>query len=362
MVPDFALDNAALAARIASAIATAMKNLDRPVTLMEVCGTHTMAIAKHGLRRLLPPGLSLVSGPGCPVCVSSQQDIDRALALAQLPGTIITSFGDMLKVKGTASSLEGARAAGGDLRIVYSPADAVELSAANPAKNVIFIGAGFETTAPAIAASVLSAQSRGLKNFFVLPMLKLVPPALRALLDGENRIDGFILPGHVSAVIGEAPYKMLETEYKVPSVITGFEPLEILRAVHRLTEKIAAHDYSVENAYSRAVHKDGNPQAVAITAKVFAPANAQWRAIGVLPSSGLKFREEFSAFDAAENFAIPNTQSREPQGCICGLVITGRAQPADCPLFGKTCTPADAVGPCMVSSEGACAAWYHYGG
>jgi hydrogenase expression/formation protein HypD len=375
MAPDFLPSDTPLAARISKAIADTMQKIGRPVTLMEVCGTHTMAIAKQGLRAMLPAKLRLVSGPGCPVCVSAQEDIDRALALAQEPGVIITTFGDMLKVKGTETSLESIREhvgraprlgsldprLGGDLRIVYSPADAVEIAAANPDRKIIFLGAGFETTAPAIAASVLDAQRRGLKNFYILPMLKLVPPALRALLDTENKIDGFLLPGHVSAIIGEAPYRLLETDYKVPSVIAGFEAAEILRAVHRLLEKILSRDYKVENAYSRVVHADGNPAANAITARVFEPADAKWRALGILKNSGLAFRKEFQAFDATANFALPNLNSREPQGCICGLVITGRAQPSDCPLFGKTCTPADAVGPCMVSSEGACAARYYYG-
>ncbi|MFA5162682.1 MAG: hydrogenase formation protein HypD [Elusimicrobiales bacterium] len=354
-----ALDNAALAAKISAGIAANASAAGRPVTIMEVCGTHTMSIARHGLRALLPESIRLVSGPGCPVCVSSQTDIDRAAALAFTPGAVIAAFGDMLKVRGSSHSLESAKAAGADVRIVYSPEDAAETARRNPSENVIFIGAGFETTAPAIAAAVLRAADAGINNFFVLPMLKLVPPALEALLSGPARIDGFLLPGHVSAVIGLEPYGILEG--KVPAVVAGFEPLDILHAVNRLAAKIAAADCSVENCYPRAVRREGNPRAVAVMRQVFEPARAEWRALGEMEMSGLVFRQQFRRFDAAEKFGVSVPRAREPQGCICGLILTGRAAPRECPLFGKRCVPADAVGPCMVSSEGACAAAYHYG-
>ncbi|MDD2772896.1 MAG: hydrogenase formation protein HypD [Elusimicrobiales bacterium] len=359
----FELQDAALAAKISAALAREAAGLGRAVSLMEVCGTHTMAIARHGLRRLLPPNIRLLSGPGCPVCVSAQGDIDRAVEISRLPGVITASFGDMLRVRGTRLGLDGARSAGADVRVVYSPSDAVAIARQNPGKNIVFIGAGFETTAPAIAAAVLAAQEENLGNFFVLPLLKLVPPALRAILSDESaKIDGFLLPGHVSAVIGVAPYRMLESEYKIPSVIAGFEPVEILHAVTRLAAKIKAGDASVENAYRRAVPDEGNPAALELLYKVFEPANVSWRAIGKLPGSGLMFRAAYGKFDAAQKFNIPEMESAEPPGCLCGAVLTGRALPPDCGLFGKECTPADAVGPCMVSSEGSCAAWYNYGG
>ncbi|MCM2267592.1 MAG: hydrogenase formation protein HypD [Elusimicrobiales bacterium] len=334
------------------------------VNFMEVCGTHTMAIAASGMRRLFPKGLRMLSGPGCPVCVTSQGDIDRVLALAAVPGVIITTFGDMLKVKGSGGrDLQALREAGADVRVVYSPLDAVALAAAEPARQVVFIGVGFETTAPVIAGAVVRARKAGLKNFSSTAFFKLVPPALELLLsDPENRIHGFMLPGHVSAIIGLAPYRFVTEKYKVPCVVTGFEPLDILAGINMLLKQLAAGRPVVEDEYFRAVRAEGNPAAQKLMAEVFTVSAASWRAIGTLKATGLSFSKAYSSFDAIKRFRIPYSDAPEPRGCLCGKILLGKALPPDCPLFGKRCTPSSAVGPCMVSSEGACAAWFKYGG
>lgn len=333
------------------------------VNLMEVCGTHTMAIAAAGMRRLFPKTLRMLSGPGCPVCVTSQGDIDVVLALAEVPGIIIATFGDMLKVKGSKGlDLNALRGRGTDVRVVYSPLDAVELAAAEPGREVVFIGVGFETTAPVVAAALVRAEKRGLKNFSVTSFFKLVPPALELLLsDPTNRIAGFMLPGHVSAIIGLEPYRFVTRKYGVPCVVTGFEPLDILAGINMLLGQILSGRPEVQDEYSRAVPEGGNPAAVKVMNEVFSPADAAWRAIGVVKDSGLGLCAAYAGFDAVKRFKIRRVEAPEPKGCLCGQILLGKDLPPDCPLFGRACTPSSAVGPCMVSSEGACAAWFKYG-
>ncbi|MBU2574475.1 MAG: hydrogenase formation protein HypD [Elusimicrobia bacterium] len=335
----------------------------KEINLMEVCGTHTMAIAASGIKNMLPKGLRMLSGPGCPVCVTSQGDIDRVLETAALKNVIITTFGDMMKVKGSAGrDLQSMRRDGSDVRIVYSPMDALELARLNPGKKVVFIGVGFETTAPAIACAVRHARREAVGNFFVTPLFKLVPPALEALLSGPNNIGGFVLPGHVSAIIGSNAYGFVADKYKVPCVVTGFEPVDILRGINMLLTQIARGSPKVETEYYRAVKPEGNPEAKKILAEVFTVSDAYWRAIGRLAATGLSFSGKYKRFDAFSRFRINYRESPEPKGCRCGDILMGKALPKECGLFGLSCTPSNAVGPCMVSSEGACAAWFKYGG
>jgi hydrogenase expression/formation protein HypD len=332
-----------------------------PMNIMEVCGTHTMAIAKNGLRDVMPPTVRLLSGPGCPVCVTANRDIDTAIAISQVPGVTVTTFGDMMKVPGSYSSLSKEKGAGHDIRIVYSPLDALQLARDEPDRTVVFVGVGFETTAPTIAAAVLQARKEGLKNFAVLPMHKTVPEALRALVnDPDVQINGFILPGHVSSIIGLEPYRFLAEEYGVPSVITGFEPVDVLQGVLMLAEQIAQKRPSVEIAYSRAVPEGGNPTAIAMMEQVFEPVDADWRGIGVIPGTGLAMREEFATWDALKRIEVEVPEPKEPKGCQCGDVLRGVVLPYECKLFAKGCTPEHPIGPCMVSSEGSCAAYYRY--
>jgi len=337
--------------------------ISRPVRLMEVCGTHTVAIFKAGIRQLLPARVELVSGPGCPVCVTANGFLDTAVAYGRRDDVIITTFGDMLRVPGSSSSLQAEKAAGADVRIVYSPLDSLDIAAANPAKKVVFLAVGFETTAPTAAATVLAAEQAGLTNFYVLSAHKLVPPALRALLTAaETQVDGLLLPGHVSAIIGEAPYRFLADEFGVPAVIAGFGPLDILQGVYLLARQIATGAASLENQYSRVVRPEGNPAARQVLGRVYREADATWRGLGVIPGSGLEIRPEYSRFDARAALPVEVEETREAAGCRCGEVLRGVAAPTDCPLFGETCVPEEPVGSCMVSVEGTCAAWYKYGG
>ena len=334
----------------------------RPVKLMEVCGTHTVSVFRHGIRGLLPPPVSMLSGPGCPVCVTTNADIDKAIALAQQPGVILATFGDMMKVPGSYQSLQQAKADRCDVRVVYSPRDAVRLAAANGQRPLIFFAVGFETTAPTIAASVLEAERLGLANFYVFSVHKLIPPAMRALLDsGEVRIDGFICPGHVSVIIGSQPYEFIAREYGVPCVISGFEPLDILQGIEMLLRQIVVGRAEVEIQYSRGVRPEGNPLAREAMYRVFREADAGWRGLGVIPGSGLKLRPEYARFDAEAAFAVRPPPTKEHKGCICGEILRGVKTPPECPIFGSGCTPESPVGPCMVSSEGTCAGWYQYG-
>ena len=348
----------------AEKILEAIRALDpEPVKLMEVCGTHTMAIAKAGIKSLLPPQVELLSGPGCPVCVTPAEVIDQILALSMEPGIIITSYGDMLRVPGSrpGDSLLRRRALGARVEIVYSPMDAIEIAKANPAREVVFLGVGFETTAPGTAAAVLTAQERGVKNFTVWSMLKLVEPALRALMGMEGfDVQGFLCPGHVGTIIGERGFGFLPEAYHMPAVISGFEPEDILLSVYLLLKQIREGRPRVQNEYTRAVSKNGNELAQKMLARAFAPRTDLWRGLGRIEQSGLGLREELRDHDAQARFGLETLPAPKPTACRCGQVITGRLGPTGCPLFGTRCTPEDPVGPCMVSSEGACAAAYKY--
>lgn len=335
------------------------------IRLMEVCGTHTMSIAEAGIKSMLPKEVKLLSGPGCPVCVTPPQVIDAVLELSTEKDVIVTSYGDMLRVPGSKAgdSLLRRKALGARVETVYSPVDAVELALHNPDKQVVFLGVGFETTAPGTAAAVLTAQEKGAKNFSLWSMLKLVEPALRALIamDGFN-VDGFLCPGHVATIIGADGFGFLPQEYKLPAVIAGFEPEDILLAVYRLVKQLAEKSPRLENEYTRAVSQEGNRLAQKILALCFEPRFDIWRGLGGIEASGLGLREELKEFDAERRFRIKYASSEPPTACRCGEVITGRLSPERCPMFGKACTPEDPVGPCMVSSEGACAAAWKYAG
>ncbi len=335
----------------------------KPARLMEFCGGHTVAIFRHGLRQLLPSNIEMLSGPGCPVCVTAAADLDKAIALGQLPGIIITSFGDMVRVPGSRSSLQKAKAGGTDVRIVYSAQDALAFARDNPSRSVVFIGIGFETTAPTIAASILQAEQEKINNYFVLSLHKVCPPIMKAILDlGEVRLDGIICPGHVSAIIGSRPYRFLADDYHIACAVSGFEPVDILLAVDSLVEQIESGIPKVEIAYRRSVRPEGNATALRLMDTVFESSAANWRGIGAVPASGLQIRKKYARFDAAENFNIKTVPAREPQGCICGAILRGVSTPKDCRLFRVACTPERPVGPCMVSAEGSCAAYYEYGG
>ena len=334
---------------------------EREINLMEVCGTHTMSIGRYGFRSVMPTGLRLLSGPGCPVCVTANDDIDRAIALSRIPGVTITTFGDMVRVPGSTSTLAREKAAGRDIRAVYSPRDAIELASREPQREVVFLGVGFETTTPAIAASILEACARGIDNFSVLSMHKTTSPALRAIAnDPETAIDGFILPGHVSTITGLAPFRFLAEEYGIPGVVTGFEPVDILEGIALLIDMIERGAPAIENAYRRGACDEGNQTARQIAERVFEPCDATWRGLGVLPASGMRIRARYSRFDARERFAVEIEPAQEPRGCRCGDVLRGTIAPSSCPLFDTACTPEHPVGPCMVSSEGSCAAYHTY--
>ncbi|MEZ5125549.1 MAG: hydrogenase formation protein HypD [Thermoleophilia bacterium] len=329
-------------------------------TFMEVCGTHTMAIARAGLRELLPPGLRLVSGPGCPVCVTAMADLDRVIAVTRIPEVTLTTFGDLVRVPASRSSLAAERAAGADVRVVYSPHDAVEIAAAEPGRQVVFAGVGFETTAPTVAAALLEARERRLGNFSVLSLHKTMPLPLRALLDlGETPIGGFLLPGHVSVVTGTACYDFLAREYGVGGVVAGFEAHDVLLALVMLVRQSTPR---IEIEYTRAVRPEGNVVAQRLLESVFTPSDAEWRGLGVIPGSGLALAPGFADADAALRYPVDPGPSLEPRGCRCGEVLRGVLEPSECALFGRRCTPQDPVGACMVSSEGACAAGYRYRG
>jgi hydrogenase expression/formation protein HypD len=347
---------------LAMALARAIKNrCRRPLRLMEVCGTHTMAIFRHGIKSLLPPQLELISGPGCPVCVTPPEEVERAIRIASLPGVILASFGDMLKVPGVSTSLAGIRSQGADVRVVYSPLEALVLARDNPKQTVVLYGVGFETTAPAVAATMLAARREGLDNLRILSVHKLIPPALGALLaDTELNIDGFLCPGHVSSIIGAKSYEFIGTGYRKPAVISGFEPVDILESILRLVNQHEAGEARVEIQYQRAVSPQGNLKAQQVMQQVFEVTDARWRGLGLIPASGLKIKPEWIRFDALRHWDIQLPPLAEPPGCICGQVLRGVSRPPECPLFGDGCTPEAPVGPCMVSSEGSCAAYYKY--
>ncbi len=333
----------------------------KPARIMEVCGTHTMSIFKSGIKSLLPPELMLLSGPGCPVCVTTQAEIDAIVELAELDDVIIATFGDLINVPGSSSSLKIKKSEGKDIRIVYSPLDALGLAKKYPERKVIFIGVGFETTAPTIAASIMSSRDMNLDNFFVFSAHKLTPPAVSAVMDaGKNRIDGFILPGHVCVIIGENGFQPVVKKYKVPAVIAGFEPADILHGILSIVKMVETNLGTLKNVYERAVLREGNPKALEIMHTVFVTTDTSWRGIGMIPKSGLAIRKEFSSFDAVKVFNISYKDTKEPRGCACGDILTGLKNPTQCLLYKKKCTPMNPVGPCMVSSEGTCAAYYKY--
>lgn len=330
-------------------------------TLMEVCGTHTVAIARNGIRDLMPEGCKLASGPGCPVCVTANRDIDAVIALARVENVILTTFGDMTRVPGSSSSLLKEQAAGRDVRIVYSPLDALSIAQANPDRPVVFVGVGFETTTPLVAMAIKRAAALGLKNFSVYAAHKNMPGALDVLMgDPELKVDALILPGHVSTIIGIEPYRFLAEKYGIPGVITGFEPLDVLQGIAMLMRQLHEDRAEIENAYARGVMAEGNPVALAAIDDVFETCTATWRGLGPIEGSGYRIREQYAQFDALRRFEPEIEETREPRGCRCGDVLRGIMAPNECPLFRKVCSPENPVGPCMVSSEGSCAAYFRY--
>lgn len=346
---------------LARQLARTVRESGRGFTVMEVCGTHTHAIAAAGLRRLLPESVRVISGPGCPVCVTPVDYMDHAVALARRSGTTVCTFGDLLRVPSTLSSLEAERAAGADIRIVYSARDAVRIARDLPGRDVVFLGVGFETTMPTIAAAIGEAEREGVRNFTVLAGGKLIEPPLRALLeDGDVAVDAFLLPGHVSVILGAAFYSFLADEYQVPCAIAGFAPVDVMLALNEIAEQWAAGEARVANLYSRVVTTAGNRAAMEWMERIFTPVDTRWRGLGEIPRSGLALRPELSHRDAAQ-FEVDVDESVEPRGCRCGEVLKGTIAPPECPLYGSACTPDSPVGACMVSSEGTCAAWYRYG-
>lgn len=330
-------------------------------TLMEVCGTHTVAIARNGIRDLMPEGLRLASGPGCPVCVTCNRDIDTVIALARIPNVTITTFGDMTRVPGSTSSLLAEQAAGRSVEIVYSPLDALAFAKAHPEREVVFVGVGFETTTPLVAMAIKRAKAMGLSNFTVFAAHKNMPGALELLVgDPTLELDALILPGHVSTIIGAEPYRFLAEKYGIPGVITGFEPVDVLQGIAMLVRQLHEGRAEIEIAYARGVMPEGNPVALAAIDEVFEICTATWRGLGDIPGSGYRIRDEFANFDAVRRFEPDVEPTRDPKGCRCGDVLRARIAPNECPLFRTVCTPENPVGPCMVSSEGSCAAYYRY--
>jgi hydrogenase expression/formation protein HypD len=337
------------------------RTVTRPWSLMEICGGQTHSIMRHGLDELLPEGIELIHGPGCPVCVTPLELIDKAIAIASRPDVIFTSFGDMLRVPGSAEDLFRTRAEGGDVRVVYSPLDAVKIAQQHPDKQVVFFGIGFETTAPANAMSVWQAKQLNVKNYSMLVSHVRVPPAMRAILSSPyNQVQAFLAAGHVCAVMGYWEYPALAEEFKVPIVVTGFEPVDLVEGILRTVQQLEANRHEVENAYGRAVTMDGNKPAQDLINKVFVECDRKWRGIGTIPMSGWRLRDEYAGFDAEKRFVVEHINTQESPLCISGLVLQGRQKPNACPAFGKACTPEHPLGATMVSSEGACAAYYRY--
>ncbi len=337
--------------------------LERDLRIMEVCGTHTTEFFRSGVRDVFPEGLSLIDGPGCPVCVTPNDYLDRAIEIARVHGVTVATFGDMVKVPSSYSSLAREKSTGMRLEVVYSPLDALEFAALNQDVQVMFLSVGFETTAPTEAVAVRRARERNILNFSILCGNKLTPPAVKALLDaGETRIDGFILPGHVSAIIGVEPWRFVAESYHKPCVVAGFESYDLITSTINLVRMIGEQRNVVENGYARVVRDGGNPKAREIMYDVFEECEAHWRGIGVIPGSGLALRDGYAGFDAARRFPVDPPAPRQHPGCRCGDLLRGLIIPTGCGLFGTACTPENAVGPCMVSSEGPCSAYYKYGG
>lgn len=332
------------------------------IKLMEVCGTHTMAIARSGIKKFLPDNIELVSGPGCPVCVTPQYDIDVAIAISRIPDVIMTTFGDMLRVPGTLGSLDDAKRDGRKVRIVYSPLDALDIAINNPKNRIVFMGVGFETTSPTVAATIREAKKKGIRNFFVLSNFKVLFPALNALSKSKDlKIDGFICPGHVSVITGSAPYEGVVRRYKKACVITGFEVPDILKGIEMLIQQIKKRSFKVEIAYERAVTYKGNERARWMLQRVFKERDSEWRGLGIIRKSGLKLGKGYKMLDAEKEFKVKIKRTTHPRACICGEVLRGAKTPPDCKMFVKKCTPETPIGPCMVSSEGTCAAYFKYG-
>jgi hydrogenase expression/formation protein HypD len=345
-------------AALADAIARAAT---RPHVIMEVCGGQTHSILRYGLDRMLPPEVELVHGPGCPVCVTALETIDRAHAIARHPDVIFTSFGDMLRVPGSSGDLLGLRARGADVRVVYSPLDALALARAHPDRRVVFFGIGFETTAPANAMALIAARRESIGNFSMLASHVLVPPAIATILQAhDNRVRAFLGPGHVCAITGARAYESLVARYRVPIVITGFEPVDLMRGVLAAVQQLERGDSQLENAYARNAPRDGNPAARDAIAEVFDVVDKNWRGIGAIPKSGFRIAQPYRAHDADHVFDVGAIATREPESCISGLVLRGVKKPCDCPAFGRACTPATPLGATMVSAEGACAAYYQH--
>ena len=331
------------------------------INIMEVCGTHTMAIFRYGIRDVLPPNVNLISGPGCPVCVTPQSYIDTAITLSEKADVIIATFGDMMKVPGKNGSLSKKKAEGADVRIVYSPMDCLEMALKNPSKKIVFLSVGFETTAPMTAITAIEAKKNNIRNLSFFTAHKIVPPIMEALVaDKELRIDGFLLPGHVCAITGTKPFEFLSKEYNIPGVVTGFEPLDILQGLNTLVSLISKKDYRIKNEYKRVVKAEGNLSAKGYLNKTFNIVDSSWRGFGTIPQSGLEFNSQYDDFDALKYFNINYREYDGSIGCKCGEILKGKIKPTDCPLFKKLCTPENPVGSCMVSSEGTCAAYYRY--
>ena len=347
---------------VTATIREIQKTVTQPWVIMEICGGQTHAIVRHGLDQLLPKEIELVHGPGCPVCVTSLELIDKALAIASQPRVIFTSYGDMLRVPGSGRDLFSVRAGGGDVRVVYSPLDAVKIARENPEREVVFFAIGFETTAPANAMSVLQAEAQGLSNFSLLVSHVRVPPAIDAILSSpENRVQGFLAAGHVCAVMGYWEYLPLAEKFGVPIIVTGFEPLDIAQGIWMTVRCLEEGRAIADNAYKRVVTLEGNKPAQAVIQKVFTECDRKWRGIGMIPRSGWCLRSDFERFDAEKRFGVEAIQSEESPVCIAGLILQGLKKPLDCPAFGEPCTPENPLGATMVSSEGACAAYYRYG-
>lgn len=338
------------------------QSVTRPLRVMEVCGSHTMAIFRNGIRSILPEGLELISGPGCPVCVTSAPHMDAFIAMADMEGVRVAIFGDLFRVPGTQGSLANASSRGAKVDVVYSPMDALEIAKNNPNDHVVFLGVGFETTTPGIAATILAAKNQNIKNFSVFSTQKIMGPPMEALLsDPELKIDGLLCPGHVSTILGAKAWEPLAQKYNLACVVAGFETADLLNALILLAKQVADQDFKVENTYTRAVSYEGNPRAMKVVDEIFEPVDTPWRGLGIIPDSGLKIKDAYSDFDAQVRLNITLSDVEEAKGCMCGEILKGLNTPRECPLFAKRCTPANPIGPCMVSSEGTCAAYHKYG-
>lgn len=331
-----------------------------PIKIMEVCGTHTAALFKYGIRDMLPPNVKLISGPGCPVCVTDNLTIDKLLFLSKQKDIIITTFGDMLRVPGTDGSLYNEKAKGAKVETLYSPLLAIDIAQKYPDRKIVFMAVGFETTIPAVALTIKMAKEKNIKNFYILCAHKTIPKALEALASMENKVDAFLFPGNVSSIIGERVYRFLPDKYGIPGVIAGFEPVDMLQAIYMIIKMLGASEKKIVNQYSRVVSEEGNIIAQQVITEVFEPCDTNWRGIGVIPGTGLRLNRNFLEFDVETHMEIDIPHSKEPIGCLCGAILCGAKTPLDCPFFGSKCNPEHPVGPCMVSFEGTCASYYKY--